>query len=91
MNQTHAIRIPRRARNRVIRQVCDRYGNVLDYVVEGHDGSPEGMIAAAQRVSKQMFDLYEDASNIASQIVATDEHGRPRWSISPNFRVLTEI
>jgi hypothetical protein len=78
-------------RNLVIREVCDRHGNVLDYLVVAHDGSPESMIQAAKRVSERMFELFEDASNIASQILATDDVGVPRWSISPNFKLLTEI
>jgi hypothetical protein len=91
MPQSQPIRISRRRRNLVIRQVCSHYGQVFDHLVERHDGSPEGMIAAADRVSQRMFDLYDDASNIASQIVATDEHGRPRWTISANLRVITKL
>jgi hypothetical protein len=91
MTQSQPIRISRRGRNLIIRQVCSRYGEVFDHLVERHDGSPEGMIAAADRVSQRMFELYDDASNIASQIVATDERGLPRWTISPNFRVITKL
>lgn len=86
-----SIRIPRRGRNLVIRQVCDRHGAVLDHLVERHDGSPQDMIAAAERVSRRMFALYDDASNIASQIIATDETGIARWTISQNFRFIIEI
>lgn len=86
-----AIEISRRGRNLVIRQICNRYGEVVDHLVERHDGSPENMVAAAERVSRRMFELYDDASNINSPIVATDERGLPRWTISPNFRVITEL
>jgi len=91
MTRSPSIEITRRGRNLVIRQVCSRYGEAFDHLVERHDGSPESMVAAAERVSRRMFELYDDASNINSRLVATDERGLPRWTISPNFRVITEL
>ncbi|MCC7193498.1 MAG: hypothetical protein IT444_12020, partial [Phycisphaeraceae bacterium] len=66
------IQITRRGRNLVIRQVCSRYGEVIDHLVERHNGSPVGMVAAAERASRRMFERYDEASNINSPIVATD-------------------
>lgn len=85
------IQITRRGRNLVIRRACSRHGEVLGHLVEHHNGSHAGMVAAAKRVSRRMFEWYDEASNINSQIVATDEHGLPRWTISPNFRVVSQL
>ncbi len=78
-------------RNFVIRQVRDRDGNVLDYLAEPHCGSIESITAAAQRLSDRMFLLFDDASNIESPILATDGDAVPRWSISPNFRIIEQL
>ncbi len=85
------IQITRRGRNLVIRQVCSRQGEVIDHLAERHDGTPVGMVAAASRASRRMFERYDEASNINSPIVATDEHGLLRWAISPNFRVVSQL
>jgi hypothetical protein len=78
-------------RNVVVRDVCDRDGCKLGRLVEPHDGTESGVIAAAQRVSDRMFAEYFDASNIESRICATDASGKPRWAVSPNFLHLAEI
>ena len=75
----------------VIRQARDRAGHVLGYVTAGHDGTPAGIIAAAQAVTERMFLAFDDVSNINSPIIATDADGIARWIISPNFRFITEI
>jgi hypothetical protein len=49
------------------------------------------MVAAARRVSDEMFLAFDEVSNINSAILATDGSGGPRWTISPNFRVIEEI
>ena len=77
--------------NTVVRQACDRCGRVLGHFASAHDGTPEGMVAAARRVSDEMFLAFDEVSNINSAILATDETGAPRWTISPNFRVIEEI
>jgi len=81
----------RKFSNIVVREVRDRDGNRLGTVVEPHDGTPAGILAAARRASGQMFINYASASNIQSRIGATDVDGAPRWSISPNFRHLAEV
>jgi hypothetical protein len=78
-------------RNIVIRDVRDRNGISLGTVVERHDGTEAGIIAAAQRATERMYADYPEASNIESRIGATDKTGQPRWSISPNFNHLAEI
>lgn len=81
----------RRHRNVVVRDVRDAQGNQMGIVVEPHDASEAGVIAAAQRATERMYAEYPGASNIESRIAATDDSGRPKWSISPNFQHLAEI
>jgi hypothetical protein len=78
-------------RDVVVRDVRDRNGNKLGTMVEPHDSTEAGVIAAAQRATDRMFAKYPEASNIQSRIGATDATGRPKWSISPNFKHLAEI
>jgi hypothetical protein len=79
------------APNIVIREACDRDGVVLGHLVASHDGTPDGLVAAARRASQRMFDAFADACNVNSRIIATDAAGRPRWSVSPNFAVIEEL
>lgn len=78
-------------RNLVIRDIRDRNGNKIGTLVEPHDGTEVGVIAAAQRATDRMYAEYPEASNIASRIGATDATGSPRWSVSPNFKHIAEI
>lgn len=75
----------------VVRDVRDRNGNKLGLIVEPHDTTENGIIAAAKRATDRMYAEYPEASNIESRIGATDATGRPRWSISPNFQHMAEI
>jgi hypothetical protein len=75
----------------VIRDVRDRSGNKLGLIVEPHDTTEGGIIAAAQRATDRMYAEYPEASNIESRIGATDATGSPKWSISPNFKHIAEI
>ncbi len=79
------------APNVVIREACDRDGVVLGHLVASHDGTPEGIVAAARRATARMFDAFADASNVNSRIIATDAGGRLRWRVSPNFAVIEEL
>jgi hypothetical protein len=81
----------RRHRNVVVREVCDAQGNKMGIVVEPHDATEAGVIAAAQRATDRMYAEYPEASNIESRMAATDDSGGPKWSISPNFQHLAEI
>ena len=64
--------------NVAVRDVCDRDGRKLGRLIEPHDGTESGVIAAAQRVSDRMFVEYSDASNIESRLCATDASGKPK-------------
>ncbi|MCC6910179.1 MAG: hypothetical protein IT430_19780 [Phycisphaerales bacterium] len=79
------------APNVVIREACDRDGIVLGHLVASHDGTPEGIVAAARRATQRMFDAFADVSNVSSRIIATDASGRPRWGVSPNFQIIEEL
>ncbi|MCL4196214.1 MAG: hypothetical protein KJZ69_01865 [Phycisphaerales bacterium] len=79
------------APNIVIREACDRDGIVLGHLVASHDGTPEGIVAAARRATARMFDAFVDACNVNSRIIATDASGRPRWGVSPNLAVIEEL
>jgi hypothetical protein len=78
-------------RNVVVRDIRDRDGCKLGRLIEPHDGTEGGVIAAAQRISDKMFTEYSDASNIESRICATDASGKLRWVVSPNFEHLAEV
>ena len=75
----------------VVRDVRDRNGNKLGLIVEPHDTTESGIIAAAQRATDRMYAEYPEASNIESRIGATDATGRPKWCVSPNFEHIAEI
>jgi hypothetical protein len=77
--------------NVVIRDVRDRDGNKLGDIIEPYDGTETGARKAAERASNRMWDGYQDASNIQSRIGATDENGRPKWAISPNFAHISPV
>jgi hypothetical protein len=77
--------------NVVVRDVRDRDGHKLGRLIEPHDGTESGVIAAAQRVSDRMFVEYSDASNIESRLCATDASGKPKWAVSPNFLHIAEV
>lgn len=77
--------------NVVVRDVRDRDGLKLGRVVEPHNGTEAGIVAAAQKASDRMWVEYSDASNVESRICATDVSGRIRWAISPNFLHLAEV
>ena len=77
--------------NLVIRQVCDSDAVCQGYESMRYDGTPEDAIRVAEIVSNRVFEKYEDASNIQSAIIATNENGKPRWAIWPNFKGMEEI
>ena len=77
--------------NVVVRDVRDRDGHKLGRLIEPHDGTESGVIAAAQRISDRMFVEYSDASNIESRLCATDASGKPKWAVSPNLLHIAEV
>jgi hypothetical protein len=62
----------------------DYAGRRLGVVVEPHDGTADGIRAAAGR-AQAFADLALDASHVQSLIAATDETGTLRWIVSPNL------
>ena len=75
----------------VVRDVRDRDGVKLGRVIERHEGTEAGIVAAAQKASERMWVEYSDASNVESRICATDASGRVRWAVSPNFLHIAEV
>lgn len=71
--------------NVVVRDVRDFNGNKLGDIVEPHDGTTEGMRAAARRANIRMNDEFDNPSNAGSRIGATGADGKPAWAISPNL------
>jgi len=82
---------PLQCSNVVVRDVRDKEGNKLGTITEPYDGTEQSARSAAERISNSMFEQYPDASNIESRIGATDASGKPKWTISPNFRHIAEI
>ncbi len=78
-------------KNVVVRDVRDRDGYKLGRVIEPHDGTEDGVIAAARAATDRMYAEYSTASNIESRICATDDNGKLRRAVSPNFLHLAEI
>ena len=77
--------------NVVVRDVRDRDGYKLGRVIEPHDGTENGVIAAARIATDRMYAEYSDASNIESRMCATDTSGKPKWAVSPNFLHVAEL
>ena len=77
--------------NVVVRDVRDRDGQKLGRIIEPHNGTVDGMVAAARAASDRMFAEYSDASNVGSRICATDASGNLKWAISPNFLHIAEV
>jgi hypothetical protein len=77
--------------NVVVRDVRDRDGFKFGKMTEPHDGSEDGIVAAARAVTERMFAEFPDASNVESRICATDSDGKLRWAISPNFAHIAEV
>jgi hypothetical protein len=77
-------------RNVVVRDVRDRDGLKLGRVIERHDGTEVGIIAAARMATDRMYAEYANASNIGSRICATGADGKVKWAVSPNFLHLAE-
>jgi hypothetical protein len=75
----------------VVRDVRDRGGMKLGRVVEPHNGTEAGIVAAAQKASERMWIEYSDASNVENRICATDASGKPKWAVSPNLLHLAEV
>lgn len=69
----------------------DRKGRAAEVFTQRHDGTVAGIREAARMV--QMFADAEvfDWSMAASQLIATDEHGRSGWAVSPNLAHISRV
>lgn len=74
----------------VVREVCDADGQRLGVVHARYDGSVDDAVRVAKSITEMMYARFPDASNIQSRIGVTDENGRGRWIISPNFSHVAE-
>ncbi len=84
------LRVPK-LQNAVVRDVRDRDSRELGWVIEPHDGTEAGVIAAAEAATDRMYSEFATASNVESRICATDASGNPRWAVAPNFCSLAEV
>ncbi len=75
----------------VLREVCDSAGQLLGVMHAPYDGSLADAVKVAESISELMYLSFPDASNIQSRIGATDEAGRGKWVISPNFLHVAEV
>lgn len=74
----------------VLREVRDAGGHRLGVVHARYDGSVDDAVRVAKSITDLMYVRFPDASNIQSRIGVTDENGRRRWIISPNFLHVAE-
>jgi hypothetical protein len=72
------LRVPK-LENVVLRELRDRDGRKLGRIIQPHDGTEAGVIAAAQAATDRMYAKFSTASNGESRICATDDNGNPRW------------
>jgi hypothetical protein len=83
-------RRPVRFRQEVFREVCDWYGERLGIVHASYNGTIEDALRVAEMLTEYMFSAYPEARNGESRIAATDEYGRGKWIIAPNFKSVAE-
>lgn len=77
-------------RQEVFREVCDWYGDRLGILHAPYDGTVEDALRVAEMLTEYMYGAYPEARNGGSRIGATDEHGRAKWVIAPNFKTVAE-
>lgn len=76
---------------KVIRWCMDRDGNKLGTLMVGYDGSPEDARAKAKELTDSGDRLYPEISHIQTQNGATDQCGKPKFEISPNFNFVYDV
>jgi len=80
-----------RFRQEVFRDVCGMYGERFGIIHAPYDGTIEDALRVAEVLTEYMYSAYPEARNGESRIRATDEHGRGKWIISPNFLHVAEV
>lgn len=85
---------PRKAKylppNNVFVDARDYNANRIGVYCMGHDGSEEDMVNTARKLIGELGN-YVEYSGIQSRLLASDEHGKPAYAISPNFLHIAEI
>jgi hypothetical protein len=62
----------RKLKNVVVREVRDQEGYKLGMIIQPHDGTEAGVVAAAQSATDRMYSEFAAPSNVESRICATD-------------------
>lgn len=62
----------RKLKNAVVREVCDQEGYKLALIIQPHDGTEAGIVAAAQTATDRMYTEFAAPSSVESRICATD-------------------
>ena len=75
----------------VFRDVRDSLGVRITILSVPYNGTCEDAIQKARLITDYMSQNYWDASNIESQIGATDASGFPKYVIAPNFNTIAEV
>jgi N12 class adenine-specific DNA methylase/predicted RNA methylase len=76
--------------NTVFRELRDSNSRLLGFVTEPYDGTKKGAIEAAKRITDRADELG-DWSNVNSRIGATDENSAPKFTVSPNFKNVSDV
>lgn len=77
--------------NHVYREVISYDGKHLGMTEAQYDGTKEGVVKAAKEATREMYEKYDEASNINSRMIASGKDGRPKYSISPNYKHVSEF
>ena len=66
-------------------------GEAMEVFSDRHDGTVAGIREAARFLQSGADAEIHDWSMTASQLVATDEHGRAGWVVSPNLAHISRV
>lgn len=77
--------------NTVFRVARTNDGNMIGVILKKFDDTIEDAIKVAQEISTDMFNKYPYASNIQSFIGIVDQKGKFKRTISPNFKIVTDV
>ncbi len=77
----------------VVWKMVNRDGRIVGYLSRPYDGTPEDAVQTwyALHDDNKVLAWAHDVSGINSVIVATGPTGRPRYEISWNGRVVTDL
>lgn len=75
----------------VFRLVIDNEGLMLGIICKKFNGNFDDAMYSAKDISRLMFTIFPDASNIQSIIGITNEDGKYQFNISSNFHHIFEV